>query len=413
MFTDVLKQLPLTDGIASELFTNINADSYEGDVSFRATLRMLLYEKLQPYQSIDVKLSINNYKNANRKDYALNSDNGTTFFQPYPMPENTLFIIVLKGYSIDEFEQARANAKPFLAPFFFQEQPSLFLTQSGCQSYVFINEATKQTLVYMLNLTMKSWHKMQSAIPKLLPWFFPERIVEADRVLLRALTLKNSSTYLNIISEYAKKFNFHEDRLRRMLKDFGLSYEKQRLSVLIKDRSTNNILFNKLQDNIKECISKDREYQTAISGIESLLLQGDDTGLADYFICNKSLRLIAVENDSLSYVITTHLDYFDHKVFEKFMNNPKSYFFQTMSGLATDEAAYKKLLYALYGDEAQLRLRVCAEYRLSLSGTLEPVHHSERLMNYDDWLPHPHVDGARCLGSNRSYINELMLKKNT
>jgi hypothetical protein len=41
MFATALKDLPLTDESASELFTNIHADSFEGDTTFCATLMCL------------------------------------------------------------------------------------------------------------------------------------------------------------------------------------------------------------------------------------------------------------------------------------------------------------------------------------------------------------------------------------
>ena len=169
--------------------------------------------------------------------------------------------------------------------------------------------------------------------------------------------------------------------------------------------------FESLQREIAVCIAKEQDLQISIMGVETLLEQGDGSGLTDYFIYNKSLHLQEVGNDNLTFMVTTYLDYFDQSVFDRFHANPSSYFYTKTNGLAKDEETFKNLLLALYGDESSIRVRVCAEFELSLSGTLQPVHLSPRTANFPHWLPHPHLDGASCLGSNTAQINQLMMER--
>ena len=246
---------------------------------------------------------------------------------------------------------------------------------------------------------------------KLLPWFFNTPLSDEESAFLRSLTVKDSSKYIEFITEYAKSFNFQEDRIAKLLNGFSMQHEKQRLAKLVSDRELNQHNFGILQKQVSDCIAKEHELNSAILGVEMLIQQGDGSGLTDYFIYNKSLHLQDVGNDSLNFVVTTYLDYFDQSVFDRFFVNPKSYFYNAQSGIAKDEQSFKKLLLALYGDDSCIRVRVCAEYKLSLAGTLSPVRTSSNLYNFPLWLPHPHIDGANCLGSNSTEINRLMIER--
>ena len=190
-----------------------------------------------------------------------------------------------------------------------------------------------------------------------------------------------------------------------------MQHEKQRLATLLDARSVNQNNFDSLQEQITNCIAKEHELNTSILGVEMLIQQGNDSGLTDYFAYNKSLHLLNVGSSHLNFIVTTYLDYFDQCVFDRFFANPNSYFYTTQNGLAKDEKAFKKLLLALYGDDSCIRVRVCAEYTLSLSGSLTPVRGSSNLCKFPRWLPHPHIDGAKCLGSNAAEINRLMMER--
>jgi hypothetical protein len=399
MFTSVLENLPMTDELASELFTNINADSFNGDVTFCATLRYLLFSKLQPNESVNVKLSIN--------------ESGCSgFVTPFPLESDTIYISVMKGNSNDSFNHVKSELKHNSELYDYQRQASLYLTQkTGSKVNVYICTNTRTTLVFLQSLTIQGWHIIQASLTTLLPWYFPDSVSDSERAFLHTLTYKDSARYIECITNYAKNFNFHEDRLKRLLNGFGLSYEKIRLDILKKDQEKNMDDFNRAQEVIALCIAKSRDFTTSIMGIEELLAKGDGTGLADYFICNKCLHLISVQNEKLSYVVTTYFDYFNQTVFETFIKTPNSYFFKRASGLAKRPTEYKKLLNALFGDEPKLKVRTCAEFTLSLAGTLKCVKNSSHLTNFPNWFPHPHIDGSNCLGTNEHHINNMMMAK--
>jgi len=410
MFKQALTNLPLADCDASEFFSNINADLYEGDETFRATLRMLLYNRIQQGECINVKVLTDSKSSRYVEDLDIHVKNDSLVIKN-PLVCETLYVVVLKGYSDESFRQIENSAKGIFSAYHFHAQASLYLSQSKCKVSVFINKQEHRTVALVRNMTQGIWHKMQSSLIKLIPWFFTSPLTETENELLKSLTVQDSGKYLELIAAFAKTFNYHEDKIARLLNGFGLKHERQRLESFLHERSQNQNRFESLQSEIAACIAKEQDLQTSIMGIETLLAQGDGSGLTDYFIYNKSLHLLEVGTDYLTFMVTTYLDYFDQDVFDRFHANPSSYFYTKTTGLAKDEESFKNLLLALYGDESSIRVRVCAEFQLSLSGTLRPFHSSIRTANFPHWLPHPHIDGASCLGSNAAPINQLMMER--
>ena len=410
MFKQALRNLPLADCDASNFFSNINADAYEGDESFRATLRMLLYSRTQQGEYINVKVFTQAEHSGHEEGQGIRVENDSLIINN-PLNRETVYVIVLKGYSDEKFQAIEDSAKRILSAYHFHAQASLYISQSKCKTNVYINEPEHRTVVLVRNMTQIAWHKMQSSIVKLIPWLFNSPLAESENELLKSLTINDSSKYLELITAYAKTFNFHEDKIIKLLTGFGLKHEKQRLDAFKQERVMNQEKFESLQREIAACISKERDLQTSIIGVESLIEQGDGSGLTDYFIYNKCLHLQEVGTDYFTFMVTTYLDYFDQSVFDRFLNNPNSYFYTKTNGLAKDEESFKNILLAIYGDESSIRIRTCAEFKLSLSGTLMPVRSSYRTANFPHWLPHPHIDGANCLGSNATQINRLMMER--
>jgi hypothetical protein len=410
MFKQALTNLPLADCDASDFFTSINADLYEGDETFRATLRMLLHSRTQQGESINVKVFTDSKNARHVEGLDIRVENDSLVIKN-PLNRETLYVVVLKGYSDERLQQIEGSAKGLLSAYHFHAKASLYLSQNKCKTSVYINEPEHRTVVLVRNMTQVVWHKMQSSICKLIPWFFTSPLTVTENDLLKSLTVQDSGRYLELITAFAKTFNYHEDKISRLLNGFGLKHERQRLENFNHERSRNHDKFESLQREIATCIAKERDLQISITGIETLLEQGDGSGLTDYFICNKSIHLQTVGTDNLTFMVTTYLDYFDQIVFDRVHANPNSYFYDKTNGLARDEESFKKLLLALYGDESCIRVRVCAEFELSLSGTLRPVRSSSRTANFPHWLPHPHIDGAACLGSNSTQINRLMMER--
>ena len=410
MFKQALTNLPLADKEASDFFSSIHADTFEGDESFRATLRMILHNRMLEGESISVKTLIDSKNDRTSTKLEIHIRNSSLTVQNY-LRYDTVYVIALKGYSDEDIQLIEDSAKSVLSAYQFHTPVSHYLSQRKCKASVYINEPERRTVVLFKNMNQQSWHRMQSSIPKLMPWLFKSRLVEYEKELLKSLTIADSGKYLELISAYAKKFNYHEDKITRLLNGFGMKHERQRLESLKNERDANHVKFESLQNDIATCIAKDQSLQVSIMGVETLLEQGDGSGLVDYFIYNKSLHLQDVGSDYFTFMVTTYLDYFDQSVFDKFFANPKSYFYEKTNGLAKDDESFKNLLLALYGSDFVIRVRVCAEFRLSLLGTLSPIRSSARINNFPHWLPHPHIDSCACLGSNTAVINKLMMER--
>ncbi len=404
MFSNAIKQLSLTSEMDDGIFSNIQADTFENDVSFVSTLRALLFNRISPEEKITADVHFG-------ADRPMNSADVFNIFAHPSTSTDAITVHTLKGEEKDcDFETLRKSFGVRIG-YEYLEDISRYLSQCGSKMSVYSTQGSKHTIIVADNLTLKGWHYIQSALPRLIPWYFSNPLNDFEVALLKSLTQKKNDDYARLMQEFSRQNDFRMLVLSKVLNGFGLAYEKNRLNTLKSERDNVSSRFTELQNQIGAIISREKALQIEILGLESALEQGDGTGLADYFICNRSLHMSEVKGDSLKYVVTTALEYFDQNVFEKFLNNHQSYFYQNVKNTDYAVEEVKLLLAAIFGDNISLKVRVCAEFSLSMTGSLKPEHHSQKVREFNDWLPHPHINDMRCLGSNAVYINELMRSK--
>ena len=212
MFKHVLKKLPLADDDASAFFTNIQADTFEADESFLATLRMLLYSRMQPEEKINVTVLIeqkNVIATENQEIFVRND----SLVVKNQLNSDTLYVVTLNGYSEESFRCIDDTAKVRFSAWNYHSQVSLYLSQKSCRTDVYIDESLRRTVVVVRGMNQIAWHKMQSSVMKLLPWFFDSPLTDEESTFLRSLTIKDSTVYVDFITAYAKQFNFYRDRI--------------------------------------------------------------------------------------------------------------------------------------------------------------------------------------------------------
>lgn len=269
MFSHALKQTLLTDEIDSEYFSNINACLYEGDNSFCATLRMLLFDRLKADEKVDVELTV--IKREHIEVKLRPEDAGSIKYENVFHSQRTganFEIRVFDGCNTEDLDSIMRKASRYIGNFKYQLNVSIYLAQAGHKTAVYVSEESKEVIVFTLGMSLKYWHYMQSALPKLLPWYFDTPVKEFDKKLLHSLTLKNSKSYLELITSYVNQYDFREEKLKRSLKNFGVQWEGDRLETLKTERTRVAYEFTQLQEQISRIIERDRELQASILGLE-------------------------------------------------------------------------------------------------------------------------------------------------
>lgn len=435
MFVKALNDLTLSSRVANNTFPNITEQSwFMGDKSFLATMRALLYERVPAEESVDIRLSVSGYNS-----YEINHASPRDCVRAY-LRNTSVFNGVHGSFHIHNFrgdndgneacfstldkggvQKALGDSYTELA------DVSKFLEQNGkVRNRVYISEERKSVLIFVENLDMKRWHLLQSMIPRYMPWYFGDNCKPLDEVemgILRSLTKRYAPDYVDLIEEFAKRFDFRTEGIRSMLRGFENYFEQNELENVRRDLNAERGRIADLNRRFQELYQRISDLNIKEIGlIEKIRNNGavdGDTELVEYFLCNKSLEIVYAERGEIEFIVHTVASNYDPEVAERALERfGKSFFYRHYqtnyrydNKEMTDERI-KKLFTALFIDE-KLKLRLCAAYHLNF------VTGSYDGLSYYDFpekttkthTPNQHIQHYGCLGNNRQTIADAMLKR--
>lgn len=433
MFSNIISGLTLTSQVAEGLFQNISGSSYMKDETFVATLRALLYKRVSKEESIHLSYSTSSYSSETVTESTPRSVVRAYLRGSAPLDNkySQLHIHSFKCLSEDmdaNFDVLdRGGVTATFGPSFVElSDVTVFLKQAaGIRAKIYISEEFKSALIFIERLTSSKLHVLQSVIPRYLPWFFKDDpLTEEDTALLRSLTQKDSTAYMEIIEEIAKKFDFRSEYIRKHLQGFEHEHERQQLRYIRNELRENENQLENLEELFRNLYVKKEELVVKelglIAKINNTEPEAEDSELITYFLCNKSLHLVSVNNGCIEFIVSTVVSNYDPEIVDNALDKVgRSFFYRHYEDSRryqnkemTDERI-QRLIKAIFVDEI-MKLRVCAAYRLDFSdGTYRG------LKNYDfpavilkDHTPNQHIQHYACLGNNGIYVRKAMNEHN-
>lgn len=203
MFKSIIDSTPLTSDVANDFFQNIGGESYNGDMSFVATLRALVAPRMQEGENLYFSLATSNYsaseiagssskrvvKSICDLDYM---NNGT---------------ILIHSFTNRNQEDNYANLELMKSTFcqVYQDWVKLdkvtVFFRKTFYVLCFVNPNTKQVVIFTDNMDIRKFHYLQCSIFAFMPWYFdPEKGVSQEEMeliqSLRRKLLKNTKTVL-------------------------------------------------------------------------------------------------------------------------------------------------------------------------------------------------------------------------
>lgn len=423
MFNKPVKGLTMASDAADALFPNIKifGPHYNGDESFLATMRALLHSRVPEQDTVELrtgrltytKSTINTHEavdviRAMTRDAAMNNreKNGVLFvgFMQAGEEDNDAMMKLLDDNGITS-----------VPGFVRQEQANKFFAQKNFDVRVFINEARRSAMVFVNNMNLKKWHLIESVLPIYFPWYFRDnKPNEEEAAILRTLTTRYAPNYEELIEQYAKKFDFRTMVIKKALKGFETKFERVRLDGIRSAIARQNRLLSDLDSQFRTIYQEIRDLQIQELGLTEKIEQGggEETGeIMDFFLANKALRLISVENAKMTFVVETYLNNFDPEVYERAIDNDRSFFYRGGNPNLGKETM-KQLMNAIFCTE-QLKIRTCAAFVLDFAdGYYEAVEGYQFTNDLRSCsLPNPHLYHHGCLGDNRRQIQDAMMRR--
>ena len=285
----------------------------------------------------------------------------------------------------------------------------------------YTHKETRRTVIYVegsrslpFQERLRRFHYLQCSIVAALPWIFSpsEGITELEMQVIKGLTERTETSYITALNQIAEQYNFKDSKIRRLLGNFEQVRNKARLEVLERDIEQYAKEIDRLNGQVQLCISSRNTLSIERMGLMCAMEnQKDEEGqFAEYFKCNKALVLLEVKDDTITFGVKTYLEYYDEDNVRAILNNPGSYVYKRTSESDED---IRMLLKAIF-IEQRLRLRVCAVYKLSLSGIVKG-----ETSNFDEpefrntagelvYMPNAHIQVYHCLGTYSVPINKCI-----
>lgn len=417
MFTRSINRLSLTSNIADELFPNIYGDSFYDDISFVATLRALIGSRIAKDDFLRLSVVNRSYREAFLNDY---TDEVKIRQLTEEIDSNRILIHGISGSknTIDTlFSVLDSTFVQVVHPHYIELGDLRMFVAKQAKMRFYINEQNKSVVVFVENLNHRLYHYIQSLISRLVPWYFKDNpLTEEERNLVKSLILNQSTTYVSLIENFASKYDFRSKKIENMLKGFETMARRRRLDTVQYDIGRN-------EQNIRRNVE---QYQSYISHRERLMVEkagllalindvSNDSEMAEYFICNKHLEPISVDNSSLEFIVNCHLENFDPEMYERLARNRDGYIYTGYhigNNIFVSAEVRKKFLDAIFSDEPLLNVKMCAYYRIDLSGSVETESNYSYPEECMDRIPNPHLQRYSCLGQQKPLIEEYLRNGN-
>ena len=412
MFKNEISSSPLLTDQANSLMSNITGDRFMGDCSFLATLRALLFNRIPKDETVTFKVSRSDYSSGdvasgNKRDMVRN------------ICRTNAAIDTAGGFALHYFnnmtQKANTDSFKLVEEYFESLYPGYKRLDKITEFYrkafpvvCFLNAEKKSVALFVEQMDYRRFHYLQCAIFPMFPWYFDLKtgLTELEMSLVRSLMENSPDPYRDCIRKICDTFDFRSATIRQQLAGFELRYIKDALaSSEGQYRSiTENIAdFNR---RLSDELTKLNDLNFRISGMRQKLEEGsEDSEIMDYFLANKNLTLKASAGAQIEFIARGKLEYFDPEMAERAVNNKSSLLYVRGSRMGKDD---RELLWrAIFLDE-KIRVNVCAAFTLSISCGVNTCSHYSYGDDFDDCMPHPHIDEYGCMGDYVRIVNDLM-----
>ena len=409
MFENRISTTKLTGSLADCMFRRINGSSYDGDVSFLATVRALLMGRIPNDEEFNMSIVSTGITSKTTETCQHEVNNLSAGKQ--------LCVINMRYDIVSGDETAQLEKfNSITAPDGFREHADIrefFAQKMTCRA--FINETAKNTCVLILNMNMRKYHLIQCILPRLLPWYFNRgRCSVQEMNLLRSLRDIYSTQYERCIEAICDTNTFRQKHATAALSSFkrrGLEQQKSRIERQIRDF---NSTIERLNADIATYIRKVNDENLKLNGVLNSLNNNEDSSddLTQFIASNRNISMVTDENNNgLCFIIRGHLDVFDAEQYRTMARSTSSWYWHSGNhhGVFATREARKKVMDAIFGLNPIFKLKTCGYFRFNLDNNDVSARSGYRFgADYSDCYPNPHLYYNSCLGSHWTPINRAL-----
>ena len=412
MFRDIITETPLASSKADPYFKDkfavINTCEFENDRSLVSTMRALLYDKLSDGEVFGLGLDTFSYENYSKIINRVSDRYPKIVDQT--ARSNRIFVFAPRKYVGQD-----GNGSDFPVDSMIEMLPEGYhlmnrvteLFVKTMPVYCFINEEYKSIIVIAFNLDIKKYHFLQCAIIGMMPWWYDTaNIDDIRKELIYSLREKTSEKYCAVLNKIAQQLDFRSEFIKSSLSGFENYYIDNRISSLeniIREKNADIDTYSRcISDALASIRTFNDEYLALVNKKNA---DEGDSEIMYYFLSNKHLDLISVNEGDMRFVASDYLSIYDEDEAECQIKNKNSYFYTRRANLPpTDD--FQKLLLAIF-IERKIKIKFCAAYYMSISSMSVRACQGFRYgVAFSNYMPNPHIDKYECIGTYRQLFNE-------
>lgn len=412
MFKNEISSSPLMNEPANTLMANISGDRFMGDCSFVATLRALLFNRIPRDERITLRISRSDYSvddvaRTRKRDMVKNICNHNNqigqqggfalhYFNNMTQKANQDCFAVIA----EEFENTYPGYKKLdkITEFYRKAFPVV----------CFLNTELKSIALFVEQMDYRRFHYLQCAIFPMVPWYFDPKagVSDPEMNLVKSLMESTPDVYRDCIAKICETFDFRSEVIKSKLAGFELRFIKDALA---SSEGQYQEIAERIADfnrRLGEELQKMTDLNFRISGMRQKLEEGDDESeIMDYFLRNKNLTLIDSSGAQVDFIVQAKLEYYDPEMAERAIDNSNSLLYTRGGHVRAEDR--KRLYKAIFVDNI-ISVNVCAAFQLSINGGVNTRGGYPFGEEFNNCMPHPHIDRYNCMGDYVRIVNDLM-----
>lgn len=417
MFRNAITETPFVGPLPDSVFARIRGNDFRGDVSFVSTLRAMVFPRMSQDDGIYLRYRESSYTKRDVTGARVsNVINAVTNFTKNDVPSNYIGIHNCCAYTSEDnnavIDVIEANFLQYAEGFIKIEKVTEFF-KKNFRVVCFINPETKTTLLFCDSLDLRKYHFLQVATPVMLPWYFDPNagVSEQEMAVLQSLRGKDHTKYLDALNAIAQKYDFRTLKIKNSLGDFESRFIRSEIDDVNRQVENRMSRIAQYEDSISAMMRECYDLNIRLMGLSTKLSEGShESDITDYFICNKNLYLVSVDDSRLSFECKVYLEYFDEEIIKKYLGNRNSVIYKPdgrdRSNIFSPEEI-KMLMTAMFIDQ-RIRMKFCAGFEFDLRGSVRPLGQHRFGPDFNDATPNTHLDRFTCLGNNQKIINKRL-----
>lgn len=283
-----------------------------------------------------------------------------------------------------------------------------FLSQTS-RTKVCVNFTKKKAIVLVECVSEKWIVAFCSTIFRILTWRFSDTLSDEEKTFFGAINKKNYEKFNEIIDSSCEGLDFVDFYMRENLNGWANGYTEARIKALNNSLSEKYADYQSYQAIIANTLDEIRNKTIELQGLQTQVNKDEDDVYV-FFKNHKQIHLLDVtkshSGNTLLYVVTETIEYFDEDEFMRSYNNPRS-----PIGENNIHSDLRKILFNLFSKHKGV-IKTASVLQLNNLSSIKPIKGMLWEGFERNHLPHPHILGFGCLGQNEQLIDNAILEGN-